>query len=360
MKFTEIGSSANDGLYRADNDIIYFRKYREGKGEIFRSCKTKDLTIARQRRDEFMSEIWGDKPKVIKRKTIGELWPVWRDGKAQAKSKGTIDSIDSSFKNLSSYISDLFPDELTEDFWLTVYIPRKREEVSKRTGQSNPKRKFMNERKWTLAFLNHLKRQGVLSRVPKLINPDPERDRAEVFTEDEFSRLLDNADWSLMAKLVMGRDHFMRRSEVAFLAWDRVDLNQRTIHLRAQDTKIRKPRTFPFNESLGCLFAILKAEQVKAGIESPFVFPSPGSPDKSILRDGFNRSWRACKTNAKVSNKKKYHWLRHTGLTLAFKRQRLGAAQICFFAGLSLETAQKTYLHFQTDDLIGIENLAGA
>jgi integrase len=356
----KIGGAQNDGLYRHTiTKKIKFRKYREGKGEIDRSLKTSDLTMARRRRDELIVELWGDQPKVQRRLTNRELWPTWRDGKAQTKSAGTMSSIDASWKNLDPYAGDMFPDEITEDWWLTVYIPRKREEPSLRTGKANPDRKFMNERKWLLAFLNHLKRQDVIKKVPNLVNPDPPRDRAEIFTEEEFGRLLDNADWSLMAKLVMGRDHFMRRSEVAFLTWDRVDRVNRTIHLRAQDTKIRKPRTFPYNESLETLFGILKAEQERAGVDSPFVFPSPTDPAKSILKDGFNTAWRNCKRKAKVPARKKFHWLRHTGLTNAFKRQRLGAAQICTFAGLSLEEAQKTYLHFTTDDLRGIENLVG-
>jgi hypothetical protein len=71
------------------------------------------------------------------------------------------------------------------------------------------------------------------------------------------------------------------------------------------------------------------------------------------------KSWLTWKNQAGVSVKKKFHWLRHTGLTNAFRRQKLAAAQICFFAGLSLEEAQKTYLHFDEDDLRGVENLAG-
>lgn len=358
--WVKVKGPQNEGLYRHSvNGKYKFRKYREGKGELERSLKTSDLTIARRERDKLLAELWGDQPKVHRRLTNRELWPTWRDGKAQAKSKGTMSSIDASWKNLEAYAGDKFPDELTEDWWLTVYIPRKREEVSPRTGKANPGRKFMNERKWLLAFLKHLKRQDLIKKVPNLINPDPPRARAEIFTEEEFGRLLDAADWSLMAKLVMGRDHFMRRSEVAFLSWERVDLRNRTIHLRAEDTKIRKARTFPFNESLAALFEILKAEQAKAGIATPFVFPSPGDPSRSILKDGFNKAWLNCKKRAGVPTKKKFHWLRHTGLTNAFRRQRLGAAQICTFAGLSLEEASKTYLHFTVDDLRGIENLVG-
>jgi integrase len=359
VKLTPVGGTANDGLFRAANGTLYFRKYREGKGEICRSTKTKDLVLARRKRDELMAELWGDRRKVVRRNTVGELWPTWFRGKAATKSAGTASSIHSSWKNLEPYIKDKFPDEVSEDWWVTVYIPRKREEVNSRTKCANPKRKFMNERKWLLAFLKYLKRQDLVQKVPNLINPDPARARAEIFSRTEFVRLCRTADWSLRAKLVMGRDHFMRRSEIAFLAWDRVDRENRTIHLRAEDTKIRKARTFPYNRRLERLFRLLLADQARAGVPSPFVFPSPTDANKSILRDGFATAWRNCKGRAKVDVRKKFHWLRHTGLTTAFRRQRLGAALICQFAGLSLEEAQRTYLHLTTDDLRGVEDLVG-
>lgn len=356
MAWVKVKGAQNDGLYRHSETQNYkFRKYREGYGEIDRSLKTTDLTIARRKRDQLMVELWGDKPKHRRRQTNAELWPVWREGKlAAGKSDATMSSIDSSWKNLDPYAGHLFPDDLTEEWWLRTYIPRKREEISPRTKRANPKRKFMNERKWLLAYLNHQKRQGLLQTTPVLVNPDPPRDRAELFTDEEFERLLIHADWELMAKLVMGRDHFMRRSEVALLSWDRVDMGKKTIHLRAQDTKIRKARTFPFNEALECLFLTLKERQRKTGMMSPWVFPSPEDANKSIRKDGFQRAWRTCKADARVPARKKFHWLRHTGLTIAFKKPTSNPALVCHFAGLSLDEAMKTYIHFQVDDLRGV------
>lgn len=352
MKLTSIGGSNNDGLFRAENGTIYFRKYREGKGEICRSTKTTSLERARKRREELMEELWGDAPLKAKRQIVGELWAVWYEGMEITKSKGTAVSIASSWKHLEAHAGGRFLDEITAEWWTNSYIPRKREE-------SGASRKFFNERKWLGMFLKWCDETGKGDRGwkrPKLTNPDPKRESGRAYSDDEIRRLLEQADWKLKAKIIMGCHHFMRRNEVATLAKDRVDRVNRTIHLRALDTKIRKPRTFPYSEQLEQIFVILDAENEKAGINSPFVFPSPVNPDQPIGPDGFKRAWGTAKRNA-GNIKGRFHDLRHTGLTKAFKAKGSNAALICHFAGLSLEEAERTYLHFTTDDLRGVENL---
>lgn len=147
-------------------------------------------------------------------------------------------------------------------------------------------------------------------------------------------------------------------SEAILLSWDRVDEESRTIHLRAQDTKIRKKRTFPFNNKLAALFVELKAEAKAMGLNSKYVFPSLVSDkDEPMSFSEFRTLWEATCKKANLPEGSRFHWLRHTGLTKAFKRARLDAARICHFAGLSLDEADRTYLHFKPEDLRGVETL---
>lgn len=357
MRLNPIGGSNNDGLFRTQNGMIWFRKYREGKGEICRSCKTRDLTMARRKREELMAELWGDRPKLQRRQTAGELWPVWFQGKSETKSENTAASIASSWKNLEPYAAGLFPDELTEDWWLTVYIPRKREEISPKTKKSNPKRKFMNERKWLLAFLKHLKRQDMIAKVPNLIDPDPPREKGRALTKEETDALVQAADWLLLPKIVMALEHFMRRSEIALLEKAWVDRTNRVINLPAWVCKTRHARRIPYNDRLELLFECLDEKYGK--LQSPYVFPSPADPMRPIARDGFMTAWRSCKERAKIKGKVNFHWLRHTGLTRAFKAAGVNVAKVCAVGGLDVQEAMDTYVHFQLDDLRGVENLVG-
>jgi integrase len=354
--WTKVGGSQNDGLYRHSvTGIIKFRKYREGKGEIDRSCRTRDLTLARRKRDEFMAEIWGDKPKINRRSTTGALWVEWRNGKAAAnKRQATMDSIDSTWKNLEPFAADLFPDEITEQWWLGVYIPKMRERPHPRTGLPNPKRKFMNDRKWLVSFLKSLHRQGVIAKLPHIINPDPARDEGKVYSDEVMAKLYDAADWSLFAKLVMGAEHFMRRWEIGGMSKARINRTDRIIYLRAEDTKIKKPRAFAYNEALEWIFMILDA---KSETESPWLFPSPKDPMNPIRKDGFMTAWRAAKKRAGLIGKANFHWLRHTGLSKAFAAPGANPALICHAAGLSLDEAQKTYLHYGPEDTRNVTQL---
>lgn len=362
MKLTAIAGHANDGLYRAESGTIYFRKYRDGKGEIFKSTKTKDLSMARRMRDALMAELWNEKPKVVKRETVREIWAVWFQGMKETKSENTANSISASWNNLEPYIGDLFLSDVTLEWWTNVYIPQKRAEQNKRPTIDNTKRKFFNEWKWLSGFLKWSEASGKGGpdwKRPRIKNPDPEIEEGRAYSDDEIASLRLNASLRMTAFLEAGLNHFMRRSEIRLLEWNRINLVARTVHLRAQDTKIRKARTFPFNKTLLGLFAELKREADLAGVKSRFVFPSMKG-DQGMTVDEFRRMWESCTKAAGLPKGSRFHWLRHTGLTKACKRKEINIAGLCVFAGLSIDELQKTYLHLTVDDLRGVENLVGA
>ena len=362
MKLLEINGSNNDGLFKTENGIIWFRKYREGKGEIYRSCKTKDLNVARKRRNELMEQLWGDAPLRVKRQTFPEIWESWYQGMAEVKSKKTAESIRSAWFNLKPYMSYMFLDEVTGEWWLNEYIPKKRKEDP---PKNKPKldmsnRKFFNERKWLgmcLKFAEENGRGGPGWRRPAFKNPDSATSEGKIYSPDQLRKLRDNSNERMLTLLCMGEQHFMRRSEAIKLEWNRVSFENRSIHLRAQDTKIRRPRTFTFNREL---LGHLKVLKVQAG-DSAFVFPSSFQAelgvDAAMTFGEFNKLWGKTKERAGITGKWVFHWLRHTGLTKAFKQPGSAAALICHFAGLSLSEAQKTYLHYGIDDIRGVEDL---
>lgn len=356
MRLTPIGGAQNDGLFRAETGVIYFRKFREGKGEIFRSCRTDKPGEARDRRDEFMAELWGEKKKEKKaRQTVGELWAVWYQGMSATKAPKSAESIRTAWKNLRPYAENLFLDEITLTWWTNTYIPKKRAEKNPRKGIDNAERKFFNDWKWLSGMLKWAEGEGHGGADwvrPKLFDPDPETDEGVVYSDEQMSALRGNAGLRMLALIVMGEEHFMRRSEGRLLEWARVRPDQ-TIHLRAQDTKIREARTFPFNDRLARLFDDLLNEQRAAGIESRYVFPSlvASDEDRPMSFSEFRTEWGRCCRAAGLPEGSRFHWLRHTGLTKAFKSKAANPAVICVFAGLSLEEAMKTYVHFTVTDL---------
>lgn len=276
---------------------------------------------------------------------IGELWKSWAHGMGQMKSQATVSSIKSSWKHFEPLIGHRQLDEITGELWTNEIIPGIR-------AKTHPGFKFFNLRKWLAMFLKWAEenRKGSKDwRKPRLVDPDPERDPGRAYSIEETDRLISNADWLLLPKIIMGLEHFMRRSEIALLSKDRVNRGKRTIHLRAQDTKIRKPRTFPYNQRLEDLFIIMDQKHAELKIVSPWIFPSPLDPSKSIGRDGFSSAWQTCKRRANVVGK--FHWIRHTALTRAFKAPGANHSLVCKFAGLDIQMAMKIYVHIEIDDM---------
>lgn len=274
------------------------------------------------------------------RPPIRELWESWFCGMKMMKSDATVMSIRSTWKHLDPLIGSRQLSDITGELWTNMIIPKVRE-------RTHPGFKFANCRKWLSMFMKWADENGKSQhgwRRPRLMDPDPEIEPGRAYTVDETTRLIDNADYLLLPKIILALDHFMRRSEIAFLSKERVDRKKQIIHLRAIDTKIRKARSFPYNDKMETLFKSLEEHNNN----SPYIFPSPINNQKSIGRDGFSSAWATCKKNAHVIGR--FHWLRHTALTRAFKAGG-NPALICQMAGLDIKMAQSTYLHFSVDDL---------
>jgi integrase len=347
MKLEKIAGSQNDGLYReVATGKIYVRKYREGRGEIFRSTKTIAVTNARIIRDRLYAEFWGEKKNNAPRETAAESWKIWATGIENTKSIATIASVRSTYKHLSKYFDRMFLDDISLSWWTNVYIPEKRLET-------HEDRKFFNDWKWLSMFLKWSQETGRVKSRPKLRNPDPKRESVGRSLEnEEIEALLQHAPTTeLHLQILMAATMGMRSSEIAQLEWSRVDLNNQAIILRAVDTKIRKARLVPMSMRV---FEQLNKRSLKPRV-SGFVFPARFNSEKSQTRDSKNTSWKVCRKLAAVQCR--FHDLRHSFLTKAFRSQGANPALICAFAGLSLDEAQKTYLHFSVDDLRQVAEL---
>jgi len=132
-----------------------------------------------------------------------------------------------------------------------------------------------------------------------------------VLTEKQFMGLYEIAEPLLRPILLMAFDTGMRKGEILSLRWEQVDLETRTIILRAQDTKTSKPRTILMTRRL-----LEELEKVPRHIRCTNVFfnPETGEPWNTI-RKAF---LRACK-EAEIEGLW-FHDLRRSFVTNARKR----------------------------------------
>jgi integrase len=343
MKLIPIEGRGNEYLKRpADSEWIWLDRYKEGFDRKQVSLGTKDLREAREKRDAIFALWLGEKPTVSKKLKFlfSDLWPIWVETKLR-KRKATQESVKYSGKHLLQMAGRLYPDQINETWWENTYIPKKREE--------SPDRKFFNEWKWLVTFLNYLHREGHIERLPRLTCPDGPRAEGLNLEDSEIAALYAQANENLKLQIDLGFKHFMRRSEVLLLPFAEINFTTGVLHLPGERTKTKKPRQIPLSPEV---LKVLKIRKDKN--ESPFVFPSPNNPKKSIGRMGNDTAWktaiaRANKESLVIRHETTFHDLRHSGLSRAFTKTNR-YAEICVVAGLSLEEAQATYLHFKADD----------
>lgn len=341
MKLVKIGGNANPNLYRhPTTGIIYFRMYRTGRGEIMRSLKTQNLADARPRADEVRKKLFGTGPLVGRRKLVPDLFEAWLQRK-EIKAPATYYRYRQSWNLIRPFVQNMLPEELDEAFWEGTLVPA----LQKALG---PRRKFFNDRKTLMGFLLDAKRQGDIDRIPLLKNPDLPSRPGRVFTRDQVDRMLADAPPDLKLMILMAVTMGMRKGEIFNLQWDRIDFRERVIALRPQDTKIRRGRSFRISPEV---WPLLAARHPNG---KSFVFPRNSGENLPLYSTGTYKPWLRAKIQAGV--KGRFHDLRHTFLTHAFK-QAVNPALICDFAGLTLEVAHKHYLHFTADDTAVVAGL---
>lgn len=344
MKFEKINGNQNHHLFRpfdkksgSVRDVIWVRFYRAGKGRLEESLKTTILSDARIERDKRIAEFLGQKPRFQGKGILVE--DKFEDFLATKKTKSpnTFKMYNNEWKNhLNKAFGHMLVEDVTETEWMK-WVTKVRE--------TNPTRKFNNPRATLRGFLRWCVRNNFLSKSPVLENVDPKRNAGKVFTDEEILRLLSAANDQMNLQIRMGCEMMMRRAEVTELQWYQVDLEKKTIHLPAAKTKIRKARTFGMSANV---FKALSRRALLNPGPDDYVFESTEVQGKSFARSSGYLAWDDVRKRAGVSGR--FHDLRHTGLTKAFKSAKANPALICDYAGLSMVEAQKTYLHFTPED----------
>lgn len=333
MKRIQVGKIGENLFADANTGIIYFRMYRAGVGRIERSTKTTNINEARITARAMQNAFFSGNDLRGSSLVFSE-WNNWLQLQ-KTKAINTYTSIEVQGRlHILPFFGPMRINDINEATW---------ENYIANSKSKNARRKMFNDRKYFAMFLNHLHRQGLIKKVPRLRNPDPELKAGKVYTEQEIQKLLNASNQDLKLQILMGVTMGMRRSEILLLEWDRVDLEKNFIYLRAEDTKIRKARTFAISPQVLSLLHSRKA----LGQNSPFVFCSPKDPSRSVGRLGNEKAWSGAKKVAGVSGR--FHDLRHTFLTNAFKLN-INPMLVCHYAGLSIEEAQRTYLHFSNED----------
>jgi len=131
-----------------------------------------------------------------------------------------------------------------------------------------------------------LKKNGITARIPRDEMPVIEEEVAVPYTDSELTKLsaaMDDEE-RIRYKLFLGSG--CRDKEVTFAAWNDIDFDKRTYHVRRKEDvgftpKSHESRTIPLPDSL---IALLRARHKKAPHERWLFINEEGRPDNHFLR----------------------------------------------------------------------------
>jgi integrase len=296
--------SCDIDLTKVQEKTYYIDFYYKGcrKRERIGTSKRLAETVLRKRKVEIAEGRYLDRKKEIKTK-FQDL-SKWYLALEKIKRKRSYQRDCASIGKLNDYfgkkvITEITP-KMVEDY--------KTERLAQMTVRGNVTKPATLNRE--LACIRHMFnlaiRDGKAEKNPlngvSLEKENNKRDR--VLSEEEYRSLMDKAPSYLAPIITVAYHTGMRKSEILFLQWDRVDMKNGFIRLRPEDTKNNEARAIPLNNELTEIFK----STIKC-LHHDYVFTRNNKPIKHI-RKAFEK---AC-VEAGIENFT-FHDFRHTFVT---------------------------------------------
>ncbi len=118
-------------------------------------------------------------------------------------------------------------------------------------------------------------------RVKKLLGRNANA-RDKILSMEQFAEMMKHLPRHTKEIFAMGFYTGMRKNEILSLTWDRLDLKERVIMLRKEDTKDREPRKVPICKELHVILT-----DIPRALHDNHVFLYKGEPVTDI-RDGYS------------------------------------------------------------------------
>lgn len=131
-----------------------------------------------------------------------------------------------------------------------------------------------------------LKKNGIKARIPRDEMPTVEEEVAVPYTEEELKKLFAQMNEEQKARYKFFLGTGCRDKEVTFAAWNDIDFDKKTYHVRRKEDvaftpKSHESRTVPLPDSL---IALLKERKANAPHERWIFVNQQGKPDNHFLR----------------------------------------------------------------------------
>ncbi len=326
---------AAKGVYwRPDSDSLWIRfsidgvKFRHSAN----TTKVKEAIALRSKLIalEYNREHWPGRVKTSL--TIGELWALWKKHRA---GKRSLDTDEYRFKVIKAHFGEKTKiATITADDALGF-----RDALLKRKGARGKTYAPATVNRHLALLrgaLNVASEHGFRHKDPmksiELVAENNERDR--ICTPAEYQLLIDAASPRLRLAIVLAYHTAMRIGEIAALTWEHVDLEEKLVKLRAEETKTSEARQVPLS------IAVVD-ELSRWGAD-------PGAEPGSVVglkRDSISKQFGKLAKALGIKNLRA-HDLRHTALT----NLRRGDVDIYTMAKISGHKNMETLKRYMTID----------
>lgn len=332
--------------------IYYVRTSVQGKGELFKSTRSRKKGEAKAIADEMIKEFAGQKPGLrtgrIKMSKICEMAQAacleeskqLDDDGIPLRSKNTTEHDFYNFPLISKLFGDYYADEMDELFW-KGWVKKEGRELNRTLGDIA---------KYLSKSLSYAFDQKYLARKPRIKNPDKQRNKAKVYDNAQIVTFYHNAEPDLQHLIILGAENPLRPHENCEVQWSMVSFEKDEhgkpiVIYRFPEwfTKTREAREMTLSPRSA---EILRARYKTRDKASPYVFPSPKNPTtKPISKKMLSRMWGRMKERAGIPNAKiKFHWLRHSFYSKALLEALVPVSLVSEAGGTSIATLQSRYL----------------
>lgn len=292
---------------RVESGPYWIEYYANGKQvrESSKSDKFKDAeALLLQRRLELTQGNYG--AKDAQKTTIAELLDdLLDDFRTNQRSVAWAEIVD---RHLRPALGQIRASQLTSKHIHSYIQQRQNEGVC--TGTINRELGRLR-RSFNLGMQAEPPRVTRVPRIPRLAENAP---RTGFLEHTDYLELLHELPSHLKGLLAFGYYSGCRKGEVLSLHWEQIDVPNKVVRLRAQDTKTRQARLFSGPDELWQMIEMLRTERDLCWPECEHVFSRYGKPILDFRGAWEEASGRAGLVAANGRPKFQFHDLRRTAV----------------------------------------------
>lgn len=344
-----------------DSGVYYVRKFKAGKGRLFKSTGQTKKGVALTSADQMISDWIGGKIKAVgRRKTISEIIDELQlhlaaEFENKVRRAFTRKCDKSELKATRKYFGEQFADEIDEEFW---------EDWVKFTGRKLRRKTLKNYSKYLSKVLTFAYRRKYIQRKPVIKDPDSKGKTGRIYTDDEITDIVAMADPTTLSQIILGYESGLRVFEVRCLRKDWVVFKAPDAALLTLPEDFVKANARTLQLSPGAsksVYDIIKAD--KSG--NPYVYRSAYYETQGCQSSSAqHRRWHKAINRANeqrlkagkdpIIGKTAIRYLRHSFYNKALLELGLPIQQVSAYGGTSIQTLQKRYLLNDPNQTIGI------